>query len=240
MTSIYDGFNNRVVKIWYRESRSQSTNIPSCISIKCEDISLIYTMFTVLPRITLQDKTWQYVDESKYSLFDSVELLSGPVGQIVCKEKDVLVVEKNKLLIPPQWNTYFCWGSYDQTCSFGNYAAEKVSFPTSFRFICISIHVTFNCCVTVRFLTFFKFWLAVKVWCLYSLCFRALVCVRACQIGGRLCVLPAPTATPSSRPGRALWCVCGTSPSPKTNSNTWDSDRSGIKRHDWLYQLLFI
>ncbi|XP_051506796.1 WD repeat- and FYVE domain-containing protein 4-like isoform X2 [Myxocyprinus asiaticus] len=53
------------------------------------------------------------------------ELSSGPVGQIVCREKDVLVVEKNKLLIPPQRNTYFSWGSYDQTCSFGNYTSEK-------------------------------------------------------------------------------------------------------------------
>ncbi|XP_056616257.1 WD repeat- and FYVE domain-containing protein 4 isoform X2 [Triplophysa dalaica] len=65
------------------------------------------------------------LDKLKLSTQPIKELLLGPVGQIVCKEKDVLVVEKNKLLIPPQWNTYFCWGSYDQTCSFGNYAAEK-------------------------------------------------------------------------------------------------------------------
>lgn len=198
----------------------KSTNIPSCIFIKWGDVCLIYTMYAVLLHITPQDKTiclWIF----NCSPFVSVELLLGPVGQIVCKEKDVLVVEKNKLLIPPQWNTYFCWGSYDQTCSFGNYTAEKVCFFTS-RFICISIYLTFV--KSDRLL----------VWRLDSLCFRALECVRACQIGGRLCVLPAPTATPSSRPGRALWCVCGTSPSAKTNSNTWDLDRSGIKRHDFF------
>uniref|UniRef100_A0A673JM56 WD repeat- and FYVE domain-containing protein 4-like n=1 Tax=Sinocyclocheilus rhinocerous TaxID=307959 RepID=A0A673JM56_9TELE len=61
-----------------------------------------------------------------FLLFLYKELTLGPVGQIVCREKDVLVVEKNKLLIPPHWNTYFSWGSYDQTCSFGSYTAEKV------------------------------------------------------------------------------------------------------------------
>lgn len=32
---------------------------------------------------------------------------------------------KNKLLMPPLWNIYFCWGYYDNTCSFGNYTTEK-------------------------------------------------------------------------------------------------------------------
>uniref|UniRef100_A0A8C1USV3 WDFY family member 4 n=1 Tax=Cyprinus carpio TaxID=7962 RepID=A0A8C1USV3_CYPCA len=70
----------------------------------------------------------QYVTLHKpaFLLFLYKELTLGPVGQIVCREKDVLVVEKNKLLIPPHWNTYFSWGSYDQTCSFGSYTAEKV------------------------------------------------------------------------------------------------------------------
>lgn len=65
------------------------------------------------------------LDKLKPSAQAVKELSLGPVGQIVCKEKDVLVVEKNKLLIPPQWNTYYCWGSYDQTCSFGSYTGEK-------------------------------------------------------------------------------------------------------------------
>uniref|UniRef100_A0A8B9LHN3 WDFY family member 4 n=1 Tax=Astyanax mexicanus TaxID=7994 RepID=A0A8B9LHN3_ASTMX len=59
------------------------------------------------------------------SLWILAELMHGSVGQIVCGEKDVLVVEKNKLLMPPHWNTYFCWGYYDNTCSFGNYTTEK-------------------------------------------------------------------------------------------------------------------
>ncbi|XP_051946182.1 WD repeat- and FYVE domain-containing protein 4-like isoform X2 [Xyrauchen texanus] len=65
------------------------------------------------------------LDKLKPSAQPIKELTLGPVGQIVCREKDVLVVEKNKLLIPPQRNTYFCWGSYDQTCSFGTYTSEK-------------------------------------------------------------------------------------------------------------------
>ncbi|XP_042625050.1 WD repeat- and FYVE domain-containing protein 4-like isoform X1 [Cyprinus carpio] len=65
------------------------------------------------------------LDKLKLSAQAIKELTLGPVGQIVCREKDVLVVEKNKLLIPPHWNTYFSWGSYDQTCSFGSYTAEK-------------------------------------------------------------------------------------------------------------------
>lgn len=55
-----------------------------------------------------------------------LELIHGPVGQIICGERDLLVVVKNKLLMPPLWNTYFCWGYYDNTCSFGNYTTEKV------------------------------------------------------------------------------------------------------------------
>ncbi|XP_039629915.1 WD repeat- and FYVE domain-containing protein 4 isoform X2 [Polypterus senegalus] len=53
------------------------------------------------------------------------ELFKGPVGQIVCGEKDMLVVEKNKLLIPPLWNTTFSWGFNDLSCAFGNYGVEK-------------------------------------------------------------------------------------------------------------------
>lgn len=55
-----------------------------------------------------------------------LELMRGPVGQIICGERDLSVMEKNKLLMPPLWNTYFCWGYYDNSCSFGNYTTEKV------------------------------------------------------------------------------------------------------------------
>ncbi|KAI4877629.1 hypothetical protein NFI96_022988 [Prochilodus magdalenae] len=65
------------------------------------------------------------LDKLKPSAQPVKELMHGPVGQIVCGEKDVLVVERNKLLMPPHWNTYFCWGVCDNTCSFGNYITEK-------------------------------------------------------------------------------------------------------------------
>ncbi|XP_072534107.1 WD repeat- and FYVE domain-containing protein 4 isoform X2 [Salminus brasiliensis] len=65
------------------------------------------------------------LDKLKPSAQPLKELMHGSVGQIVCGEKDVLVMEKNKLLMPPLWNTYFCWGYYDNTCSFGNYTTEK-------------------------------------------------------------------------------------------------------------------
>lgn len=55
-----------------------------------------------------------------------LELMHGPIGQIICGERDIFVMEKNKLLMPPLWNTYFSWGYYDNTCSFGNYTTEKV------------------------------------------------------------------------------------------------------------------
>uniref|UniRef100_A0A4W5QEA5 WDFY family member 4 n=1 Tax=Hucho hucho TaxID=62062 RepID=A0A4W5QEA5_9TELE len=62
-----------------------------------------------------------------FSLFSSSpsELLRGPVGQVVCVDKEVLVVEKNRLLIPPLWNVYFSWGFPDNSCSFGHYTTEK-------------------------------------------------------------------------------------------------------------------
>ncbi|XP_072439291.1 WD repeat- and FYVE domain-containing protein 4 [Chiloscyllium punctatum] len=53
------------------------------------------------------------------------ELLKGAVGHIVHTEKGVLAVEKNKLLIPPDWSRMFCWGYDDFSCSLGNYGAEK-------------------------------------------------------------------------------------------------------------------
>ncbi|XP_062852239.1 WD repeat- and FYVE domain-containing protein 4 [Trichomycterus rosablanca] len=65
------------------------------------------------------------LDKLKPSVQPIKELTRGPVGQIICGEKDLWVVEKNKLLIPPLWNIYFSWGYYDHTCSFGNYATEK-------------------------------------------------------------------------------------------------------------------
>ncbi|XP_054886091.1 WD repeat- and FYVE domain-containing protein 4 [Poeciliopsis prolifica] len=53
------------------------------------------------------------------------ELPRGPVGQILCQEKEVLVVEKNRLLMSPPSGCFFSWGFPDNSCAFGNYATEK-------------------------------------------------------------------------------------------------------------------
>ncbi|KAL4641072.1 WD repeat- and FYVE domain-containing protein 4 isoform X1 [Arapaima gigas] len=65
------------------------------------------------------------LDKLKPSVQPLKELIRGPVGQIVCGEKEILVVEKNRLLMPPQWCTVFSWGFYDNTCAFGSYGTEK-------------------------------------------------------------------------------------------------------------------
>ncbi|GCB70947.1 hypothetical protein scyTo_0001417, partial [Scyliorhinus torazame] len=54
------------------------------------------------------------------------ELLKRAVGHIVNTEKGVLAVEKNKLLVPPEWNKVFSWGYDDFSCSLGNHGTEKV------------------------------------------------------------------------------------------------------------------
>ncbi|XP_053730843.1 WD repeat- and FYVE domain-containing protein 4 isoform X2 [Synchiropus splendidus] len=53
------------------------------------------------------------------------ELPRGPVGQILCLEKEVLVLERNRLLLSPQLSCYFSWGFPDNTCAFGNYSTDK-------------------------------------------------------------------------------------------------------------------
>uniref|UniRef100_A0A3P8VAX4 Uncharacterized protein n=1 Tax=Cynoglossus semilaevis TaxID=244447 RepID=A0A3P8VAX4_CYNSE len=50
----------------------------------------------------------------------------SPVGQILCLEKEVLVLEKNRLLLSPSSSCFFSWGSPDNSCAFGNYVTEKV------------------------------------------------------------------------------------------------------------------
>lgn len=55
------------------------------------------------------------------------ELPRGPVGQIVCLEKEVVVLEKNRLLLWPQQGCCFSWGFPDNSCAFANNAAEKPS-----------------------------------------------------------------------------------------------------------------
>uniref|UniRef100_A0A7M4FMA4 WDFY family member 4 n=1 Tax=Crocodylus porosus TaxID=8502 RepID=A0A7M4FMA4_CROPO len=49
----------------------------------------------------------------------------GPIGHIVHTEKNILAVERNKVLIPPLWNKTFCWGFDDFSCCFANYGSDK-------------------------------------------------------------------------------------------------------------------
>ncbi|XP_015799744.3 WD repeat- and FYVE domain-containing protein 4 isoform X2 [Nothobranchius furzeri] len=53
------------------------------------------------------------------------ELSRGPVGQIVCLEKEVVVLEENQLLLWPPFGCLFSWGFPDNSCAFGNYTTEK-------------------------------------------------------------------------------------------------------------------
>ncbi|XP_077585653.1 WD repeat- and FYVE domain-containing protein 4 isoform X2 [Stigmatopora nigra] len=53
------------------------------------------------------------------------EMPKGPVGQIVCLEKEVVVLEPNRLLLSPSLSCFFNWGFPDNSCTFGNYTTEK-------------------------------------------------------------------------------------------------------------------
>lgn len=53
------------------------------------------------------------------------ELPRGPVGQILCLEKDVLVLERKRLCLSPLSNCFFSWGFPDNSCAFGNYSSGK-------------------------------------------------------------------------------------------------------------------
>uniref|UniRef100_UPI003AAAFB81 WD repeat- and FYVE domain-containing protein 4 n=1 Tax=Centroberyx gerrardi TaxID=166262 RepID=UPI003AAAFB81 len=65
------------------------------------------------------------LDRLKTSVQPFRELQRGPVGQILCLEKEVLVLERNRLLLSPLWSCFFSWGFPDNSCAFGNYATEK-------------------------------------------------------------------------------------------------------------------
>ncbi|XP_034537065.1 WD repeat- and FYVE domain-containing protein 4 isoform X2 [Notolabrus celidotus] len=54
------------------------------------------------------------------------ELQRGPVGQILCLEKEVVVLERNRLLLSHQSICFFSWGFPDNSCAFGNYVTEKI------------------------------------------------------------------------------------------------------------------
>ncbi|XP_052069301.1 WD repeat and FYVE domain-containing protein 3-like isoform X1 [Mytilus californianus] len=56
----------------------------------------------------------------------AIKELKGAVGQIFHHEsKNVLAVEQNKVLIPPQYNKYLSWGFSDLSVRIGNYESEK-------------------------------------------------------------------------------------------------------------------
>eukprot|EP00064_Thunnus_orientalis_P000518 superscaffoldBa00000026_g519 len=65
------------------------------------------------------------LDKLKTSAQPLRELPRGPVGQILCLEKEVLVLERNRLLLSPLFSCFFSWGFPDNSCAFGNYATEK-------------------------------------------------------------------------------------------------------------------
>lgn len=54
------------------------------------------------------------------------ELRRGPIAQIVCLEKEVVVLERNRLLLSPLLSCFFSWGFPDNSCAFGNHATGKV------------------------------------------------------------------------------------------------------------------
>lgn len=57
-----------------------------------------------------------------------VKDLRGPVGQIVQVDKNVVAVEQNKLLIPPEYCRYVAWGHADRSLRLGLYDSEKPMF----------------------------------------------------------------------------------------------------------------
>lgn len=54
--------------------------------------------------------------------------LRGPVGQIVQVDKNIVAVEQNKLLIPPEYCRYVAWGHADRSLRLGLYDSEKPIF----------------------------------------------------------------------------------------------------------------
>ncbi|XP_059215445.1 WD repeat- and FYVE domain-containing protein 4 [Centropristis striata] len=65
------------------------------------------------------------LDKLKTSAQPFRELPRGPVGQIMCLEKEVVVLERNHLLLSPLLGCFFNWGFPDNSCAFGSYATEK-------------------------------------------------------------------------------------------------------------------
>lgn len=54
-----------------------------------------------------------------------IKELRGSVGQIIQQEKNILAVEQNKVLIPPQFNKYVAFGYADGSIRIGNYESDR-------------------------------------------------------------------------------------------------------------------
>uniref|UniRef100_A0AAQ4PJK2 WDFY family member 4 n=1 Tax=Gasterosteus aculeatus aculeatus TaxID=481459 RepID=A0AAQ4PJK2_GASAC len=65
------------------------------------------------------------LDNLKTTVQPFRELPRGPVGQILCLEKEVVVLEGFRLFLSPLSGCFFSWGFPDYSCSFGNYGTEK-------------------------------------------------------------------------------------------------------------------
>ncbi|XP_031730721.1 WD repeat- and FYVE domain-containing protein 4 isoform X5 [Anarrhichthys ocellatus] len=65
------------------------------------------------------------LDNLKTTVQPYRELPRGPVGQILCLEKEVVVLERSRLFLSPLSGYFFSWGFPDYSCAFGNYATEK-------------------------------------------------------------------------------------------------------------------
>ncbi|XP_011601683.2 WD repeat- and FYVE domain-containing protein 4 isoform X2 [Takifugu rubripes] len=65
------------------------------------------------------------LDKLKTTAQPFKELRRGPIGQIVCLEKEVVVLERNCLLLSPLLSCSFSWGFPDNSCVFGNHATGK-------------------------------------------------------------------------------------------------------------------
>lgn len=55
----------------------------------------------------------------------TIKELRGSVGQIIQQEKNILAVEQNKVLIPPQFNRYVAFGYADGSIRIGNYESDR-------------------------------------------------------------------------------------------------------------------
>lgn len=82
-----------------------------------------------------------YLRSLKPSL-QPIKELKSQVGQIVCTDKGILVVEQNKFLMPPSYQRYIAWGYTDESIRIGytDYERSYVTFEN------IQEGAIFACC----------------------------------------------------------------------------------------------